>query len=375
MADHKNQHFVPRVLLRPFTQNAEDRSINIYNIGADRLIPDAPVKGQCARHYWYGEDGQLEALLSRLEGMFGLARDRVFVGGNSVRDREAISLFMCLQHWRTAKAAAQFRHSIEQMNANTWAPEKEPVPDDKKLVMSSMRFGMKSRDMLRDLKIRFVENRTSRDFIIADDPAVMLNRFAFEKLGGSGFGVASSGLIFVMPMSPRFSVICYDGLVYSLDLTNGRVVLKSEAAVDAYNDIQCIAAEENIYFQQWEDGEYVRQRFSAVKHKRRPASIARTFVPDGETEDAEHYRPGTIEEGRAAKRSLVAVQFNYPEPDRWIPGLRYRSNPTTFFNGTGVGYVRKSEWLYRGRDDPPPDPGEKMQIIRTKPRPSAWTKR
>ena len=376
MADHKNQHFVPRVLLRAFTKNAEDRSINLYNIRADRLIPDAPVKGQCARHYWYGEDGQLEALLSRLEGMFGLARARVMAGGNSDRDREEISLFMCVQQWRTAKAVARkFRHSIEQMSANMWTPEKEPVPDDKKLLMSSMRFGMKSRDMLRDLKIRFVENRTSRDFIIADDPAVMLNRFAFEKLGGSAFGVASSGLIFVMPMAPRFSVICYDGLVYSLDVANGRVVLKSEAAVDAYNDIQCIAAEENIYFHHSEDGEYVRRRFAAVKHKRRPASIARTFVPDGETEDAEHYRPGTVDEARAAKRSLVGVQFNYPEPDRWIPGLRYRSKPTTFFNGTGIGYVRKREWLYRGRDDAHPDPGEKMQIIRTKPRPSAWTKR
>ena len=371
MPDHKNQHFVPRVLLRPFTKKAEGKSINLYNIRADRLIPDAPVKGQCARHYWYGEDGQLESLLSRLEGMFGLARDRVIAGGNSDRDREEISLFMCLQHWRTAKAAARFRHSIEQMNANTWAPKKEPVPDDKKLVMSSMRFGIKSRHMLTDLKIRFVESRTSRGFIVADDPAVMLNRFAFEKLGGAGFGVASSGLIFVMPLSPRFSVICYDGLVYSFDFTNGRAILKSEAAVDAYNDIQCIAAEENIYFQQWQDGDYVRQRFAAAKHKRQPASTVRVFVPDGGTENAEHYRPGTVEEGREAKRSLIAVQFNYPEPDRWIPGLRYRAKPTTFFNGTGVGHVRKREWLYRGRDDPPPDPGEKMQIIRTKSRPNA----
>jgi Protein of unknown function (DUF4238) len=146
MADHKNQHFVPRILLRPFTKNAEGKTINLYNIRADRLISDAPVKSQCARHYWYGEDGQFEALLSRLEGMFGLARERVMAGGNSDRDREEISLFMCLQHWRTAKAAARIRHSIEQMNANTWVPEKDPVPDDKKLVMRSIRVGIKTRD-------------------------------------------------------------------------------------------------------------------------------------------------------------------------------------------------------------------------------------
>ncbi|WP_346297013.1 DUF4238 domain-containing protein [Rhodopseudomonas sp. P1] len=374
MADHKNQHFVPRVLLRPFTKDAEDKSINLYNIRSDRLIPDAPVKGQCARHYWYGEDGQLELLLGKLEGMFGLARQRVVGGGNSDKDREETSLFMCMQLWRTANAAARLRHWIEQTNANSWGPE-EPVPDDKKLVISAMRLAIKSRELLKDLKIRFVENHTSRDFIIADDPAVLLNRFATEKLGGSAFGVASSGLIFVMPMSPRLSVICYDGLVYSLDATNGRAILKSEVAIDAYNEIQCIAAEENIYFQRWKDGDYVRQRFAAVKHKRRPAATAYTFVPDGETENAEHYRLGTVEEGRAAKRSLVATRFNYPEPDRWIPGLRYRPKPTTFFNGTGMGHVRKREWLYRGREEPPPDQGEKMQIIRTGLRPNAWTRR
>jgi hypothetical protein len=179
MADHKNQHFVPRVLLRSFTKGAEDNSINLYNIRADRLIAGAPVKGQCARHYWYGEDGQLEALLSKLEGMFGLARARIMAGGNSDRDREEVSLFMCLQHWRTAKAAARLRHSIEQMNANTWVSEKDPVPKDKQLLMMSMRFGIESREILRDLRMRFGENRTNRKFIIADDPAVMLNRFAF----------------------------------------------------------------------------------------------------------------------------------------------------------------------------------------------------
>ena len=373
MADHKNQHFVPRVLLRPFTKNAEDKSINLYNIRADRLIPDAPVKGQCARHYWYGEDGQLEKMLSQLEGMFGLARERMIAGSNSERDQDELGMFMCLQHWRTAKAAARFRHSIEQMNAASWAPEKDEIPDDKKLVLSSMRFGLKSRSMLDDLKMRIVENRTKRDFIIADDPAVMLNRYAFERLHGAPFGVASSGLIFSMPLSPRYAVICYDNQVYTLDATiGGRVVLKSESTVDAYNDIQCIEADNNIYFQKWEDGEYVRERFAAVQHKRRPASFVKTFVPDGETENAEHYRPGTVDEGRAAKRSLIAVQFNFPEPDRWIPGLRYRPKPTTFYNGTGMGHVRKIEWLRRGRDKdaPPANPNrrEKVQIINTKPR-------
>lgn len=345
MADHKNQHFVPRVLLRPFTDGGEGKSVNLYNIQSNRLIATAPVKGQCARHYWYGEDGELEGILSKLEGLFGKNRERVIAGGNDESERCELRRFMYFQHWRTKKAADRFRHSYEQMNANSWTPTK-PVPDDKKLVLSSMRFGLQSRDLIEDLKVRIVENRSKTDFVIGDDPAVMLNRFAVERLDDAAFGVSSSGLIIVMPLTPRIALICYDGQVYTLDVTGGRLLVKNDAAAEAFNDIQMLAASENIYFRDWAQREYMQRRFLTIKEKRPAAySTVETFVPDGEDEHGEHYRPGTVNEGRAAKRSLLAVRFNHPQPKRWIPGLRYRDKPKTFYNGTGIGHVRKNEWL------------------------------
>lgn len=351
MADHKNQHFVPRVLLWPFTDGSEGKSINLFNIRSDRLIGAAAVKGQCARHYWYGEDGVLEGILSKLEALFGKSRGRAIAGSNDESLRGELRRFMYFQHWRTKKAADRFRHSYEQMNANSWAPH-EPIPDDKKLVLNSMRFGLQSRDFVEDLKVRIVENRSKTDFLIGDDPAVMLNRFAAERLGDAAFGVSSSGLIIVMPLTPRLSLMCYDGQVYTLDATNGRLLVKNDAMADAFNDIQMLAASENIYFRDWAQREYVQRRFLALKDKRPAAySTVETFVPDGEDEHAEHYRPGTVDEGRAAKRSLLAVRFNFPQPERWIPGLRFRDKPKTFYNGTGIGHVRKREWL-RGRPMP-----------------------
>jgi Protein of unknown function (DUF4238) len=345
MAEHKNQHFVPRVLLRPFTDRREGKSVNLYNIKSNRPIATAPVKGQCARHYWYGEDGVLEDLLSKIEGLFAKNRDRVIAGSNDESERRELRRFMYFQHWRTKKAADRLRHSYEQMNANSWAPD-EPIPDYKKLVLRSMRFGLQSRDFVDDLKVRIVENRSKTDFVICDDPAVMLNRFTVERLDDAAFGVSSSGLIIVMPLTPRLSMICYDGQVYTLNVTDGRLLIKNDAAADAFNDIQMLATSENIYFRDWAQREYVQRRFLACKDKRPFAySTVKTFVPDGEDNHTEHYRPGTVDEGRTAKRSLIAVRFNHPQPERWIPGLRYRDKPKTFYNGTGVGHVRKREWL------------------------------
>lgn len=347
MADRKNQHFVPRVLMRPFTKNAEDKSINLYNIRANRLIPNGPVKGQCARHYWYGEDGILEDMLGKIEGMFGRNRLQAENGDNEDDLRAEIRRFMYLQHWRTAKAAERLKASWEQMNAASWAPKQE-VPDAKQLLLSSMRFGLQSRDMIEDLKVRFVENNTPSEFVLGDDPAVMLNRFAHDKLGDGNFGVASAGLIIVMPLTPRLSIIAYDGQVYTLNLTEGRLMLTKSAEVDAFNEIQMLAGLENIYFRNWDQGEHVRRQFLSVRHRRKPHATVQTFVPDGDDPDFERYKPGTVEQGRAAKQSLIALTFSYPQPEHWIAGMRYRPKPKCFYNGTGIGHVRKAEWLKRG---------------------------
>jgi hypothetical protein len=43
MAEHKNQHYTPRCLLKLFTLNGGDRAINLYAIKANKLIPGAPA--------------------------------------------------------------------------------------------------------------------------------------------------------------------------------------------------------------------------------------------------------------------------------------------------------------------------------------------
>jgi hypothetical protein len=44
MATNKNQHFVPRVHLRPFTVDEGGAAINVFNLDREKLIPNAPVK-------------------------------------------------------------------------------------------------------------------------------------------------------------------------------------------------------------------------------------------------------------------------------------------------------------------------------------------
>lgn len=69
MASNKNQHFVPRCYLRPFTINCNNKAINLFNIDKQKFIKNAPVKHQCSRDYFYGEDLIIEKALQPIEGV------------------------------------------------------------------------------------------------------------------------------------------------------------------------------------------------------------------------------------------------------------------------------------------------------------------
>jgi hypothetical protein len=351
MAGHKNQHYVPRCLLKPFSLSAEGKAINLYNIASDRLIPSARLKGQCAKSYLYGEDGKLEKILATIEGSFAATRARVIAGSNAEQDRRDLNFFTYLQLRRTETAAVRLAESYAMMDANLPTDVAPPMPSGRQLILQSLSFCLDTRHDIEDLKVRIIENQSKVDFVISDDPSIMTNRYAKQKLQGASFGVSSSGVFFVLPLAPRFAVICYDGLVYSLPgLKDGRLYLRNASDVEALNELEQLKASANIYFSKWEDRDYVRERFLAAKDRRPTEWCSIThLVPVGQDKTEERYREGTIEEAKKAGRSLMQMSFKYPEPSLWFFPLKYRNKPKTFYEGTGVGHVRKKEWLRRRR--------------------------
>jgi uncharacterized protein DUF4238 len=311
MPDLKNQHFVPRCLLKPFTREGLGRAINLYNIRRDKLIDRAPVKGQCAKDYLYGKDGKIEQSLAKIEGPFSSIRARVMAGGNAATDLRDLTFFAYLQLRRTEVAVQRLKEAYKLMSADVLGTESVAPPSDHSLIMDSLFFCLQTRQHIEDLKIRIIENHTNIDFIICDDPSVFMNRFAVQKLDNAGFGVISSGLILTMPLGPKFAILCYDGQVYTVpDLVGGRVILRDDGSVESLNELQFLKAAENIYFGQWRSANYVRDQFLTVKENRPTSwSTVTHLVPVGESGEAgqyfirgerEGYRVGTLEEAKRA---------------------------------------------------------------------------
>jgi hypothetical protein len=171
MPAHKNQHFVPRCALKPFTLDNAGAAINVFNISAKRAIPNAPVKGQCARDYLYGKENlEAERLLMQLEGHYARVCATLNAGGKlSTKDIEWIRLFILVQSRRTELAIEQMREFVKSMAdaAFARAPKQKPSYDrtDKQLIHVSMLHAMKVFKYVKDLKVIIFCNRTNIDFI------------------------------------------------------------------------------------------------------------------------------------------------------------------------------------------------------------------
>lgn len=103
MASNKNQHFVPRCYLKPFTLNGEGAAMNLFNIDRQRFVYKAPVKNQCSRDYFYGKDLILEKQLQTYEAEYAGLLSRIRSPGYVLEaDHKVIlSRFWLLQYLRT----------------------------------------------------------------------------------------------------------------------------------------------------------------------------------------------------------------------------------------------------------------------------------
>mgnify|MGYP000925360733 FL=1 len=156
----KNQHFVPRCHLRPFTLNGEGVAINLFNLERRRVVPNAPVKNQCSADYFYGKDLHYEKKMQVIEGLYSAAISRISVPGYNLTndDREVLRAFWVLQHLRTEAASRAFAAMSDEVVDTTGAPEefRTSLADAVQLVMSAV---PEMVSVVEDLKVCLLRNR------------------------------------------------------------------------------------------------------------------------------------------------------------------------------------------------------------------------
>ena len=348
MATNKNQHFVPRCYLRPFTIDSANLAINLFNIDQLKFIERAPVKHQCSSDYFYGEDPGLEKALQATEGAYAAALREIFKPNYNLTDshRKLLRRFWLLQHMRTEAAS---RRAIEMTEAtgNVIGEEASSFRlSIREAVQDAMHTFVEQMYAVDDLKVCLVRNRTPLPFITSDDPAVLTNRWYLEarKTRESSFGLRSAGNILLLPLSPRVLCIGYDGDVYSIPHNGGWVDVRHEADVQALNQHQYLNCRANIFVHDPKYGPGVHDAFIGVTSLRPNARHKiRYAVFDCQEGDYKRYRVVDRDLADNHQEALIHTQNVHAKPSAWPKQIQWRPKGVVFTNGTGIGYVRRAE--------------------------------
>ena len=339
MADNKNQHFVPRVHLRPFTVNGEGLAINLFNLDRMKAIPNAPVRNQCSGDYFYGQNKLLENAINFIEDPYGpIVRHLSDGGAVGSAVKVVLKRFIYLQYLRTEAASLK---ASEMALALQDVPGSDlPVPTVKEASKEAVQAAMLNyKDTMRivdDLTLCIARNRSDLPFFTSDDPAILTNRLHIQRprKGRPSFGVKTAGAIFFLPLSPSLCAILYDGAVYTSGHRAHWIDIDRHQDIEALNAHQVLGCWANVYFREWGDRDTIASQVEAGKPGRPATRQTVTQAVLEKSDDwGEYYAVRKPTDIRNGEKVLVHVATNHPAPSTWPSFLRFRSNAHAYSNG------------------------------------------
>lgn len=347
MATNKNQHFVPRCYLRPFTLGEEDKTICLFNVDHLRGIPNAPVRHQCAKSYFYGRNAKLEQAIQFVEQSFSSVSHEIRAPGHILRagDKMVLLRFLLLQHLRTEAAS---RRAVEMAACSDSVLGVEAFSFSfgvREAVQLAMRTYADQMSAIDDLKVCLLRNKTRIPLITSDDPAVITNRWYLEdrRIAGRSFGMSASGLLALLPITPQILCVAYDGDVYTIPNQGGWAEIRRELDVEAFNEHQYLNCFANVFVHQQEYLPLVASSYAACAGLR-PTERFRTHYAQLTEQTGEHSRYEVISPDKIDRtlEGLLHTESVFPRPSRWPSVVQRRTNGVVYTNGTGAKYVRQS---------------------------------
>jgi hypothetical protein len=259
MSKKKNQHYVPQFYLRNFSK--DEKSLNLFNISNKKNIIGDSIRNQCSDDYFYGKDEIIENTFQNIEDVSGeLIRKIIlekYIPQLKSQDHTILQLFIVTLHSRTKFKYEELDEIIDKMGKSTL----EMYPDvDKKLLSKvvvkfdyplqfSLLNAFSSYHLAQDLRIHLLVNGSNIDFITSDHPVVYYNKWAENIKNFGAIGLASKGLLILLPLSPKILLLLYDPAIYKIgNIKDSISYINKNEDIDNINLLQWLSSNDNIYY-------------------------------------------------------------------------------------------------------------------------------
>ena len=282
MAENKDQHYVPKMLMKRFADEKHIFSF-IFNDSKDlKTVINVPYDNQCQYGYYYGRDKEWEHLLNGIETKASPIFDKICMNHSyypSVDEIKIIKNFFLAQRTRTPRMVNWEKANIRQSyleGFRMYLYHGEPIrlsQSEIEMVDSSKTeyFEEQAKHMMRsicfnssyisDLELIIVHFNCKTNLILSDDPVIVLNPFMHSA------GLINIGIVILMPISPQTVIVLRDPVLF--EPVKKIIYSIREKAVNSLNIFQSITFDKRIMFCDSHDVEYVRELIQKTSTERK----------------------------------------------------------------------------------------------------------
>ncbi len=289
MSDRVNQHFVPQFYFKNF--NGGDPRIHLLHKPTDKIIFNAPIKGQCAKHRLYGDAevflSQLEVRYSRaiqnaihtawnpwdarldieclhnlMQGVLVQRLRTMYEVGRFASASESMHLEMFKDHLRYAPDIARREEMIAAIEKGQFRVKENPTRIASELLLMAVDSVL----LITDLGIRLLRNYSGLPFLFGDSPVVFCNSYYRNVTSRGVLGLQTPGLQIIFPLDPHTLLMLMDDTVYSGNYKAHTTVDVTERCdVSRLNALQLHQSLNAVYFANPDDASYIENLWRAHK--------------------------------------------------------------------------------------------------------------
>ena len=281
---NKRQHYIPQFLLRRFSP-PDKPTVRLFVIASGKSVDSAPIKGQCYKDDFYGDDLQLDKYFQEMEGRSAAlfrSLDNVKSPLAKIAEEQAgLIVFLLAQLSRTPAAADQTNEWADKFYRETFLRDqirRENFPakyaDKIKFrfdapVIASVYMAFESLPFVVDLGISLLKAHESAEFVIGDDPVVECNQAYGPGKGISHTGRAMRGYQALCPISPKQCLFFFDQTIYKVGSPNTFQIPIKAADVAICNGLQVANAHAVLYAGPTTSIDDLKRLFASYKKYRR----------------------------------------------------------------------------------------------------------